>query len=120
MGSKMFKRIGLTAALVLLASQVQALCIVNRSSETVAYTRGGPFFGMETLFAGTIRAGVQHCTGITPRSDGTYPVSVYTISKRGKCLVVKGCAYDSEAEQIFFNGAASSSCPISFQDNSCS
>lgn len=107
-------------AIMLVASQAQALCIVNRSGETVAYTRGGPFLGMETLYAGIVRPGIQHCPSITPRSDGTYPVSVYTISKRGNCAVVRGCFYESAAEQLFFNGAASSTCPIAFQDNSCS
>lgn len=120
MGTNMLKKIGLTAVFLAFATQASALCIVNRSSETVAYTRGGPFIGMETLFAGTIRPGVQHCTSITPRSDGTYPVSVYTIGKRGKCNVVRGCLYESLAEQIFFGGAGSATCPVSFQDNSCS
>ncbi len=116
----MFRKLGLIAALVLMASQVQALCIVNRSGDTVAYTRGGPFLGMETFYAGTVRPGAQHCTSISPRADGTYPVSVYTVSKRGKCAIVRGCYYSSNAEQVFFNGAASSTCPVAFQDNSCS
>ena len=116
----MLGKLGLITALALLASQAQALCIVNRSGETVAYTRGGPFLGMETLYAGTVRPGFQHCASITPRSDGTYPVSVYTVSKRGKCAIVRGCYYSSNAEQVFYNGAASSTCPVAFQDNSCS
>ena len=32
---------------MLSASQAHALCIVNRSAETVAFTRGGPYAGME-------------------------------------------------------------------------
>ncbi len=116
----MLKKLGVVLVLVLSASQVQAFCIVNRSSETVAFTRGGPYAGMETFYAGTIKPGVQRCTSITPRVDGTYPVSVYTVTKRGKCSVVSGCSYDSRAEQVFFQGTASSSCPIAFQDDSCS
>ena len=119
-GHGMFRKLGLIAALVLLTSQAQALCIVNRTSDTVAYTRGEPFLGMEILYAGTVRPGAQHCASISARSDGTYPVSVYSVTKRGKCAVVRGCFYGSAAEQVFFDGSASSTCPIAFQDNSCS
>ena len=120
LGDKMLKKFAIALVLALSASQAQAFCIVNRSSETIAFTRGGPFAGMETFYAGTIKPGVQRCTLITPRVDGTYPVSVYTVTKRGKCSVVSGCSYDSRAEQVFFQGTASSSCPIAFQDDSCS
>ena len=119
-GNKMLKKLGVILVLTLSASQAQAFCIVNRSSETVAFTRGGPFAGMETLYAGTIKPSVQRCTLITARADGTYPVSVYTVTKRGNCAVVRGCSYDSQAEQVFFQGAGTSSCPVAFQDNSCS
>jgi hypothetical protein len=105
---------------MLSASQAHALCIVNRSAETVAFTRGGPYAGMETFYAGTVKPGAQHCAAISARSDGTYPVSVYTVGRQGKCAVVRGCYYDSDAEQIFFTGVASESCPLAFRDNACS
>jgi hypothetical protein len=96
-----FKKLGLIAAQIMMASQAQALCIVNCSTDAVAYTRGGPFLGMETWYAGTVRPREQHCASISARSDGTYPVSVYTVTRRGKCVIVRGCFYESNAEQFF-------------------
>lgn len=116
-----FVRALFAAAVVLLMSaQAQALCIINLSPDTVAYSRGGPGPGMETFFTGVVTPGQQICTKITPRMDGTYPVSIYTIANRGSCAVVRGCLYETLNEQILFYGRESSSCPTSFQDNSCS
>lgn len=114
-------RVLFTAVVFMVMSvQAQALCIINLSPENVVFSRGGPTVGMETFFTGAVKPGVQHCTKITPRSDGTYPVSIYTIAKRGNCAVVQGCFYETENEQILFLGSTSSSCPTAFRDNSCS
>ncbi len=115
-------RLGLLLSVLILvgATEASAYCIVNRTGDVVAYTRGGPFAGMETFYMGGVQPGAQSCMNIGPRIDGTYPVSIYTIKKRGNCTVVSGCYFESSAEQIFFRGTASSSCPIAFQDNTCS
>lgn len=105
---------------MLLSAQAHALCIINLSPDTVVYSRGGPGPGMETFFTGGVAPGMQHCTKITPRMDGTYPVSIYTITQRASCSVVRGCFYETPNEQILFYGRGSSSCPTAFQDNSCS
>lgn len=104
---------------IFLPGQVHAFCIVNQSQSAVAYVRGGPFAGMETYFAGEVRPGGQRCTRITSRMDGTFPVSVYSISQSGRCAIIRGCFYETEAEQVFYKGAASSSCPVAFRDNTC-
>ena len=115
-------RIGLLFSVIALcvAGHAQAYCIVNRSNEPVAYSRGGPVAGMEQFYAGTVAPGAQVCVNITPRSDGTFPVSIYSVTKRGNCAVVQGCFYETRAEQVFYRGAASQSCPLAFQDNACS
>lgn len=106
-------------AMMLVSFQAQALCIINLSPGTVVYSRGGPGPGMETFFTGGVSPGKQECTKITPRMNGEYPVSIYTIGKRGNCAVVSGCFYETENEQILFYGRGSSSCPTAFRDNSC-
>lgn len=114
------KKLFLVGMAMLVSGQAQALCIVNLSPDTVVYSRGEPIAQMETFYTGAIKPGVQHCTKITARMNGEYPVSIYTIGKRGKCAIVRGCFYETENEQILFRGGSSSSCPIAFQDNSCS
>lgn len=100
----MVARVVFLLCLVGCVGHANALCIVNRSQDTVVFVRGEPYAGMETYFTGSIRSGAQHCSRLSPRSDGTYPVSVYGISKRGACALVKGCYYESHAEQVFFPG----------------
>ena len=78
--------------------QASALCIVNHSQDAIAFVRGEPFAGMETYFTGTVRPGAQHCRILSSRADGTFPVSVYTVAKRGECALVRGCFYSSHAE----------------------
>ncbi len=116
----MTKKILTLLFLVMWANDANAICIINRSQDTVAFVRGEPFAGMETYFTGTVRPSAQHCSRLSPRMDGTFPVSVYTLTRRGNCVVVRGCFYSSHAEQLFFNGSAGSACPVAFRDNTCS
>ncbi len=52
-------------ALVVAGGQANAYCIVNRSSEPVAYSRGGPVAGMEQFYTGSVAPGSQVCVNIT-------------------------------------------------------
>ena len=116
----MIKNFAVLARLVLWAGDAFAICIINRTLQTVAFVRGEPFAGMETYFTGTVRPAAQHCRQLSPRIDGTFPVSIYTLTRRGNCVLVQGCFYNSQAEQLFYNGSASPACPIAFRDNTCS
>lgn len=115
-------RIGtlITLLAIFAAGPVSAYCIVNNSNEPVAFSRGGPIAGMEQFYTGSVAPGAHVCANITARSDGTFPVSIYSITRRGNCALVRGCFYETRAEQVFYRGTSSQSCPIAFQDNSCS
>ena len=62
----MVKKILTLLCLVLWIDDANALCIVNRTQDTVAYVRGEPYAGMETYFTGTVKPNGQHCTKLSP------------------------------------------------------
>lgn len=116
---QMIYRALIVMSLAIMADPVSALCIQNRTQNTVSFVRGEPFAGMETYFEGEVEPGRQVCAPITARIDGTYPVSIYTRSKSGRCVIIRGCFSDNTAEQIYYRGSASSNCPVAFRDNTC-
>jgi hypothetical protein len=101
------------------ASAAQALCIDNRSDRAVAFVRGEPRPDMTEIYQDVVLARGFTCVPVPARADGIKPVSIYTITDRGRCKVAAGCFYENSDEVEVFVGTKSKNCTKPFSLTNC-